>query len=59
MNKNDSKTFDEKLKFWQANNDVIGNITEAYKEACPEIEEYIQTRVEQFLLLKRSNNAIS
>lgn len=59
MNKSDSKTFDEKLKIWQANNDVIGEITEAYKEACPEIGEYIQTRVEQFLLLKRSNNAIS
>lgn len=59
MNKDNSKTFDEKLKIWLANNDVIGDITEAYKEACPEIGEYIQTRVEQFLLLKRSNNAIS
>ena len=59
MNKDNSKTFDDKLEIWRANNDVIGDITEAYKEDCPEIGEYIQTRVEQFLLLKRSNNAIS
>ena len=59
MNKDNSKTFDDKLENWRANNDVIGDITEAYKEACPEIGEYIQTRVEQFLLLKRSNHDIS
>lgn len=59
MNKNDSKTFDEKLKIWRANNDIIGDITKAYEEAYPEIGEYIQTRLEQFLLLKRSNNDIS
>lgn len=59
MTKDNSKTFNEKLKIWRANNDVIGDITEAYKEACPEIGEYIQTRIKQFLLLKRSSNAIS
>lgn len=59
MNKDNSKTFNDKLKIWQDNNDVIGDITEAYKEACPEIGEYIKNRLEQFLLLKRSNNDIS
>lgn len=59
MDKNNSKTFSEKLDKWRANNDVVGDITEAYKEACPEIGEYVQTRLEQFLLLKRSNHDIS